>query len=53
MCKSKNDGSKEIENLGFIELTKVEIQEFEEQMTMDEDFRMFILEDKREGVLAK
>lgn len=46
MCNSKDDYSKEIESLGFIGLTKVEIQEFEEQIAMDEDFRRFIQADR-------
>mgnify|MGYP001012658906 CR=1 FL=1 len=48
MCSLKDDVSKEIENLGFTELTKVEIQEFEEQMALDKEFRRFILEDQKE-----
>lgn len=46
MCNWKDDDSKVIESLGFIELTKIEVQEFEEQMAMDEDFRRFIQADR-------
>jgi hypothetical protein len=46
MYNSKDDEVKEIESLGFTQMTGIEIQEFEEHMALDEDFRRFIHGDR-------
>lgn len=47
MCNLKDDETKEIERLGVTPITKMEVQEFEEHMALDEDFRRFIQEDMK------
>lgn len=49
MCNPKDDETKEIESIGFTRITEMEVQEFEEQMSLDEDFKRFIQEDMKSG----
>lgn len=49
MCNPKDDETKEIERIGFTRITEMEVQEFEEQMSLNEDFRRFIQEDMKAG----
>lgn len=46
MCTSKDDESRQIESLGF---TEMEVQEFEEQVALDKELKVFILKDQAES----